>query len=597
MPRTNVPFTELDFLRNKELLKSYLKSQDRFKDYDFDGSNLSVLLDVLSYNTWMNNYYVHAAFSEMFLDTAQLRENLNSHAKELGYTPRSRSSAMAEVNVQLSVPSTSTPTYINIPRNTKFVGRCNGQSFSFYNDTAVTIYPQNGVYRYDGLKIYEGSIRTEAYTVVETQPKRYIINAENCDIESIKVFVRDNVVATSEINEYTYREDVFGVKTDDKIFYIQPYADNKYEIYFGKDSLGFEPKHGSVVTIEYRITNGEDANGVRIFSSPGPISNYNANVFTAAMSEGGAERESLEDIRFFAPKFAQIQHRAVVEDDYSILLRNEFPEIQAVSVYGGEKADPPMFGRTIVAVDAANFDGVTRSQATKYYNFLKQRCPLAIEPMIVSAEFMYGELVTSVYYNTAFTSKTSADIRTLVNTAIDTYNDDYLNDFGVSVWHSKLSEYINDADTYIISNETRLRAVLEYNPILNSSSYVELKFENPLDYDHQFSYGDIHNPAIRSTSFTYDGATCFIADNGAGILNVYRLSASGSTYVTVKFNIGSVDYETGKVIIKDLKVSAYSGNTIKFYASIRSNDIACPVTKIFTIREEDRTINIVPMRE
>ena len=384
---TNISFTELDFFRNKESLKNYLKAQDKFKDFNFEGSNLNVLLDVLSYNTHLNNYYVHAAFSENFLDTAQLRENLNSHAKELNYLPQSRSSSMATVDIYLSVASLNAPSFITIPRHTQFTGSCGGETFTFYNDESVTIYPNNGVYRYYGLKIYEGKILNELFVIDNQNPKRFYLNSDNIDTNSIRVYVRENTIVTASEVEFVKRNDIFGLKSDSLSFFLQPHLKYRYEVDFGKDVIGYEPKHGNVVRIEYRTTSGEGGNHVKTFAlSSGTISGFMATVVPSvagSMSSGGAERESIEDIRFFAPKSIQTQYRAVTEADYEILLKNEFSEIQAISVYGGEYADPPQYGRVVISIDLREQDGITYTQAQKFIDYLKDKTPLSIEPVMV----------------------------------------------------------------------------------------------------------------------------------------------------------------------------------------------------------------------
>ena len=591
---TNITFTELDFFRNKEALKEYLKAQDRFKDYDFEGSNLNAILDVLAYNTHMNNYYVHAAFSETFLDTAQLRENINSHAKELNYLPRSRRSSTATVNLNLVVPATETPPFVKIPRHTEFIGKCDGQTFTFYNDEAATVFPTNGVYGISGLKLFEGKIKTEYYYVDNAQPQRYVINSDYVDTDSIRVFVEKNTVNAQDEEEFLFTNDIFGVVADSNVFYLQPHSQNKYELYFGKNTFGYEPEQGNRIRIEYRTTQGEGANGVRLFTSTTTIGGYIASITLLSSSEGGAERESISDIRYFAPKSIQVQDRAVTESDYEILLKTNFSEIQAVSVYGGEEANPPQFGQVIVAVDIENMDGVTNSAAERYKEFLSTRTPLSIEPSIISAEFMYVEVVSEVTFNTAITSLSSADIHDSAVASILLYNNEKINDFNETLRFSQLSRYIDDASRYIVSNSTQCRAILEYVPILNSSENVTLNFENKLDYDHELAYGDIHHPAIQSSNFTVDNQSCFLADDGSG--NLQLVSLQNGTYSIVSTRAGTVDYETGIVNITALSASAYDGTAIKFYATIRELNITSPKSRILKIREEDVTVTTLSAR-
>lgn len=594
---TNTSFTQLDFFENKAALVEYLKQQDRFKDYDFSGSNINVLLDVLAYNTQLNNYYVHAAFSENFLDTAQLRESINSHAKELNYLPRSMSSSTATLNIYLTVPpSANPPSFLTIPKNTLFSGVCDGATYPFYNEEAVTVYPVDGVYQYNGLKVFEGTVTTENYVVDDVNPKRFVLNSELVDTKSIRVFVRDGNDLSLDPIEYVYKQDTFGVNVDNTVFYLQPNGKNKYEVYFGKNILGHEPKHSDIVTIQYRKSNGAGANGVRKFTPPSKINGYGATVFVQSMSEGGSERESLEDIRFYAPKYAQVQQRAVTESDYGILLKGEFSEIQAISVYGGEKADPPLYGRVVVAVDIENSDGLTITAKEKFYNFIKTRVPLAIEPVITAAQFMYVEIVSDVVYNTAFTSKSEADIKDAVSAAINEYSVDNLNDFGVKLRFSRMSRAIDNSDTYIVANDTRIRAIVEFSPIINLTETFTIKFNNEIEYDHgAFLSDDIHYPALKTSNFSYAGQTCFIMDDGLGYLHIYRESATNLTKIVNR--IGNVNYTTGEVVVKNFTVESFTGNAIKFYANLTKLDIITPDTRVLSIRPEDVTINVTPVRE
>lgn len=289
------PITELDFFQVKDQIKTYLKGQSQFLDYDFEGSNISVLIDILAYNTFQNNYYTNMALSEMFLDSAQLRNSVISHAKELNYLPRSIRASRAQVQVDFSnvaQVSDPLPSYLIIPEYTKFIGRKSGQTFTFTNDYSVTVVPAaNNVYCFTGLDIYQGRMVTEEFVVTNNNSQRYVISNENVDTDSVRVYVRENISADSSVEEYKYREGIFGVKTTDKVFYIQPGLDSKYEIDFGQDVFGYEPVPGQVIRVTYRVTNGEDANGIFTFTADAIDNNglsYNVTVTTIAPSAGGA---------------------------------------------------------------------------------------------------------------------------------------------------------------------------------------------------------------------------------------------------------------------------------------------------------------------
>lgn len=597
MARNNTPFTDLDFFSVKNNLKDYLRQQPQFADYDFDGSNLNVLLDVLAYNAYQNNFYTNMAISEMFLDSAQLRESVVSHSKELNYLPNSRKSATSNLKVRLS-GVTGSPNFVIIPAKTRFTSQCGSKRFTFTTESSVTVPRGNsGVYEFDGLKVHEGTYRTELFNVEGN--KRFAIRDENIDISSLRVFVRTNVNDQSAVEEYTVRDNIFGVKPDNAVFYLQAYSDNRYEITFGQDTFGKQPVSGNVIVAEYRTTLGEESNGANNFSATGAISGYGTSpytidVLTADRAAGGSERESTESIRFFAPKSIQIQDRAITESDYEILLKNRFSEIQAVTVFGGEEMDPPQYGRVIVAVDVANAEGASGNDKERYKIFLDDRSPIAIEPVVISPEFMYLDINTTVYYDTNRTSQTTADIQSKVSTAIKSYNTTNLSDFKSTFRFSKLLSAIDNSDQFITSNDTKVRAIIPVNPELNQSYRVVFTFANALAQNTATSSGElktIPNPTITSSSFTYRGEQASLIDNGKGVMQIVKTNEGELIYLNK--NVGSVNYETGRVVLSQFNVSAYEGSEIRVFGQIASSDIKAPKTRITTIRDSDVTITVL----
>ena len=596
----NTPITELDFFAAKEALKGYLKGQAQFKDYDFDGSNMNVLLDVLSYNTYMNNFYTNMAYSEMFLDSAQTRQSVISHAKELNYLPRSCVSAAAKVQIDFDTTVNNvkqTPSFIVVPKNTKFTGRQGNNRFTFSTDRSYTVTQIDDIYCISGVSIYEGKLVTEYYTVTGSSTQRFILNNTDVDTSSISVMVRASSAADSASTEYTARENIFGVTDVDPVFYIQPTDSDSYEITFGKNAFGKQPVVNNVVEVSYRISSKDAPNGIKTFTSEN-ISGYKVTITTIANADGGNDRETNESIKFFAPKSIQIQDRAVTESDYEILLKNRFPEIQAISVYGGEELTPPRFGRVVVAVDVQNAEGVSDNNKNTYYEFLKERCPIGIEPIIMSPEFMFLNVDAKVYYNTKTTTASESDIRTAVKNAILSYSDTNLSDFKKTFRFSKLGYQIDNADANILSNDTEVLAIIPINPVLNTTTSYVLNFRNSLIIDHPLTAGEIladHKPAIKSSQFTYNGRTAFIQDDGRGVLQIIRSTTTGFVYLNR--NIGSVNYATGRVVITKLNVSAYNGSDLKIYGRTLSKDIVAPKDRIITIRDSDINISVFGIRE
>lgn len=592
---TNQPFTELDFDQVKDNLKAYLASQDRFKDYDFAGSNMNVLLDLLAYNTFQNNFYTNMALSEMFLDSAQLKDSIVSHAKELNYLPGSRHSAQATLDISLSVPNA--PKNVVIPRNTKFVAKCGNRTLNFFNEDAITVDNVNNLFSVSGVSVYEGTNIREVYEVTSTEDK-FVLTNDTVDTNSIRVYVRDNTTEGSNTREYKVSPNIFGVSSTDEVFYIQASQDDKYEVTFGNNTFGKSPAIGNVVEIEYRITSGEGANGAKNFSAANPISGYTAVVTTVSPAEGGTERETNESIKFFAPKSIQVQDRAVTERDYEIILKNNFSEIQAVSVYGGEELNPPRYGRVVIAVDVKNADGVSETNKEKYRRFLEDRSPIGIEPIVVSPQFMYVDVVTEIFYNIEKTNQSSADIVSKVEAAIQAYSDSKLADFKKTFRESPFRTAIDASDDSIISNQTSILAIMPINPELNVNSSFSLEFNNEifqeqalLDTDNLASY----RYGIKSSSFTYNGSNAFIHDDGKGKLHI--MTSTGTGFVYLKRNIGIVDYTSGLVTISDLNVSAFDGAEIRVFGRIVSEDITAPKDRILSIRPRDVKVTVTGTKD
>lgn len=595
---TQTPIAQLDFDTVKGNLKTYLKGQAQFKDYDFSGSNMSVLLDVLAYNTYYNNFYTNMTYAEMFLDSAQLRESVVSHAKELNYLPASSRSSQAIVQVEL-IDMVETPTFVTIPKYTRVSGKpvTGNKVYTFLTDESYTIIPKDGRYCINGVRVFEGKKVEEAFRVTGIPSQKFRITNSNVDTASIVMSVRESTEIGAKSEEYVMRTSILGVKSKDKVFYIQPSGEDTYEIHFGQNAFGVMPPTNSIVDISYRINNEDKPNGIDRFIAQ-KIGGYNAQVTTIMPSEGGSAPESIESIRFFAPKSIQIQDRAVTESDYEILLRNEFPEIQAVSVYGGEELNPPQYGRVVVSVDVYNAEGVSENNKSKFRSYLSQRCPITIQPIVVSPEFIHVKVDTKVSYNTKTTEKSEADITQIVENAIVQFSNDNLADFRKTFRFSRLVSAIDNSDENILSNVTDVRAVIEINPITKEVSNYDIKFRNQLIADHSLDSDEsavTHIPAVKSTSFTYKGTRGYFQDDGKGVLNIIRIQ--DGKFVYIERDVGTVDYIDGRVIIRNIEIDSYTGSALAITAKLESDDIFTPKEKIISIRESDINITVLGVRE
>lgn len=601
-----LPVSELDFFALKEQLKTFLKTQDRFKDYNFEGSNLSVLLDILAYNTYQNNFYNNMIVSEMFLDSALRENSAVSHAKSLNYLPQSRRSSKAIISFNISAPKNLN--FVTIPEKTRFIaaGEQN-TSYSFYTDRSYTINKdENGLFKAECIEILEGEYITEQYTILSDDNARYKITNGNVDISSIKVTVTDT---TSNISEtYLYTSSIFGIDTGDRVFYLQKSFGN-YEIYFGKDIFGKQPPTNSIVRIEYRVTKGSEANDIIRFSLSGAISGYQISPITiSGPSAGGADSESIDSIKFFAPKSIQVQERAVTEKDYEILLKKQFPEINAVSVIGGEKLNPPKYGRVAIYVDAGTGSSLSINLRDKIEKYLNQKTPLGITPLLQTPNYTYVEVVSVVNYDDAKTLVLPGNLKSLVQSSILDYSKNNLENFGRTLRYSKLTSQIDAANPNIVSNQTRIRAIVEKNVSVSSLNTFTVDFGNELvpiaDYALRSLQSQVPThpripkleaeredryPTVVSSNFRLNGTTVYVRDDGFGVMQIIRSTAERD--IIVNRNVGTIDYKTGTVSIKNLKIDSYQG-TFKFYADTKSFDIFTPKSNIIKIRPEDIKLEI-----
>jgi hypothetical protein len=587
------PINELDFAAVKDQFITFLKTQSQFKDYNFTGSNMNVLLDVLSYNTYMNNFYTNMAIGEMFLDSAVLKNSVVSHAKELNYLPRSRTSARAVVNLSINAPTETSQT-ITIPRFTEFTSTFQGSTFTFITNEVYAARRTNGsTFVATNVEIFEGEILTnfekDGFFLDDQNFLRCNLTNDNIDTSTIEVYVDE--VATEDRNQFLYTPDIFGVTPTSKVFYLDPYFDDRYSIYFGRNIYGEQPGLDIDVKVQYRVCSGAEPNGVSRF---GTSFLQSVTVTTVEAAAGGAERETIDSIKYFAPKSLQIQERAVTAKDYEILLRQRFPDIQSASVYGGDELDPPQYGRVAISVNLQGEGILSNTNKNAYIRFLSDKSPLAIEPVFVDPEFLYAETIVDVSYSRKLTTKSTQQLETLIRSAIANFKEINLDDFGAVFRSSRLSSIIDDVDDGILSNSLCINPIIEYKPALNLTLNPKFKFESQLvkPYPYKAANGFIDfKPSIVSTTFTYRGILSKIQDDGAG--NIQIISASSVNTEILKPNIGTVDYTTGEVRLINFAVESFTGSAIKIYAATTAVDILSPKSRILTIRDEDIIVNFI----
>lgn len=596
---TNFPFTELDFETYKTNLKNYLKGQDRFSDYDFEGSNIAVLIDIMAYNMFQQGIYNNMAFAEMFLDSAQIRDNAMSHAKELNYVPGSNVSSISKLNLRMTTSSGQNPSSITVPRGTRFRAACGNRLYTYVTDQTLTALPVNGNYTLSNITVYEGTITSELYTVTGAEDQQFVINNEQVDINSIRVYVSENTNPNSTKREFTRQSEIFGVANDDTVFYVSPHFDGKYKVEFGRNLFGEHPVNGNVIEIEYRVTKGSEANGATDFVAVESATGGFPIVVTSSIeSINGGDRETLEDIKFFAPKALQVQERAVTKQDYEILLQSRFPNIQAVSVFGGDELDPPQYGRVVISVDVLGSFGAGDAEIREFTNYIRDKTPLTIEPIFIPAKFVYGAVDLYVYYDPRKTTKSQAQIRQDVLNALVAYSEANLNKFNIPLRQSRLSRLVDDLDTSIVSNDMTIDPIIEITPELGVANSPYFSFNTQLKqgylFDETYSI-DGYQPAIISSNFTLAGTNVYLMDNGIG--SIMAITSSATNRRVFRRNIGNVNYRTGEVKLSNVTVDAFEGTGIRFRGYTTKNDIDPIIDRILALREKDVNIVVSPARD
>lgn len=562
----NIRVSELDFDQIKTNLKNYLQSQSEFTDYDFDGSGLSVLIDILAYNTHYNAYLANMLANEMFIDSAVKRSSVVSLAKHLGYTPRSTAGSVATLDITVTDPA-GLPTTLTLDRFSPFTSTINGTAFTFLTIEPATIQPVNGIYTFSNIKVKQGTLLDYSYTVVDPGPdEKYEIPNTGVDTSTLFVTVQNSAIDTT-LATYTLVTDITGVSGSSTVFFLEENALGNYQIYFGDGIIGRKLVAGNIVRILYLVSVGEDANVsgsiTQTFTSGGSIGGAtNVAITTVSNSSGGASKESISSIKFNAPKFDQSKNRAVTKNDYAVLIKSQYPTVESISVWGGEENTPPAYGKVFISLKP--FSGLTVDpvvQETIKNTILKDRKVVAITPEFVDPDYLFVNLEINARYNRNLTSQSTSQISNLIRNEIVSYFNTNLQQFELPFYYSQFIGRLSSVSQAIVSVLAELRIQKRILPILNvSNSYVE---ENSLKFNNR-----LHPGGITSTRFfiVRDGQTTLvnIRDlpddsppnyNGTGTLKIYNVSNEVDLG-----SIGTVNYATGEVEITGLIPVGYPAN-------------------------------------
>lgn len=589
--------SELDFNSLKQSLKLFMSQQTLFKDWNFDGSNISVMLDLLTYNTTMKALYLNLVGSEMFLDSAQLRESIISHAKELNYSPLSRSSAFVTLQVQLS--GNNIPGVVPLSTGFAISGTgANGSSLAFITDSPVLLTSENNWAA--NVDFYEGRLITETFISNFQTGNSVIFNLQsaNVDTTSISVSVQ-NSVSDLTTTTWNYSPGFSGVTSNSNVWFLQGYKDNYYQVVFGNGRFGASLLPGNIVTVTYRETSGVGGNGITTFS---PMSNTGlvgvAISLTSAansMSIGGSERESNNSIVFSAPRYFQTQGKAITAPDYKELIQTHFPQFQTVAAYGGEDAVPQkQYGTVLVSGKIDGIDFIPNNLADAMIDFLQPIVPLGLTVKVVQPDVYKVNLDCSVSYNPLKTTLTSTEIQFAIVDSILQYDSSTLEVFGASFYGSPLGTQIKNVDPSVISVNLKSSIVKEFIPVVGAPSSYSFNYQNALYYPFSSAtlYPPTFEPVLLSSIFYYTANTqAIIQDNGLGSLNIVLAS---NAEVVLTSAVGSVNYVTGQVSISPFIISAMPSNTnvLSFTAQLPSPDVNAASNQILSIDPENITVDV-----
>ena len=587
---TKLQVTELDFDLIKDNLKTYMKNQTEFSDYNFEGSGMSQIIDLLAYNTHYLAMNANFAMNEAFLDSATLRSSVVSHAKGLGYTPRSARAPVAYVDVTLN---SSTATSATLAKGTRFTTKVDGSTFGFVVNEDITTTPTNGVMRFINVPIYEGTLITSRYTVdLNNIEQKFLISDDRGDTTTLKVSVQTSGSDVSTTT-YTLATDITQVTSGAKVYFLQESTDGKFEVYFGDGVVGSSISNGNIVQLQYVVTNKNKANGAKSFSTTSVSGETDVTVALLVAALGGAEPESISSIKFNAPLDYSSQGRAVTTQDYKTILPTVYAGTQAVQVWGGEDNDPPIYGQVFLSVRTKSGTNLTQAQKNSIAVDLKKYNIASIRPTFVNPLITKIKLKVDFKFDSKTTTKTVGDLETLIRSTLATYNAGDLLNFDVVFRHSKISGLIDATDTSILSNTTRLTLNQIITPTLNASTQYVIDFNNAL-YNPHSGHNATLGGITSSTGFTIAGNTntLYIDDDGNGIIRTYYL-VGGQTRTYVDASAGTINYSSGKIVLTDLNITSASNTdgTISVDILPASNDVVSVRNQLLEIDLTNTTVS------
>ena len=591
-------FTNLDFNDLRTQIKNYLRSSSSFTDFDFEGSNFSVLIDTLAYNSYITSYNTNMAVNESFIDSATLRENVVSLARNIGYVPRSKKSAIARITFSIDITGKPVQT-VKLHKGIVAVGSVQGGNYIFSIPDDITATPNSsGIVTFENISIYEGTYLTKTFKVNDSLPdQKYIIPNESIDTSTVRVTVKSNV--TENYVPYT---NIFDVNKDSRLFLIQEIEDEKYQIIFGDNTLGKKPADRSTIEVSYIMTNGIEGNDASNFNFSGKLTYMLGGIETSIddgitslstlqASENGDEIESIDNIKYLAPRVYASQYRAVTPNDYSSLIPFLYPNIDSVSAYGGEELDPPQYGKVFITVKPKNGEILSSITKDSIKNDLKKYTVAGIKQEFIDLKYLFVEYESTVSYDSGFVPD-QQQLRSRILSAIESYSKSAdINSFGGRLKYSKLVSTIDKVDTGITSNITNIVMkrimVPEYNKLANYE----------ICYGNQF-HADMEGFNVRSSAFKLEGVAGNVyltdlpySDGKTGTVKFFTIVDNAINYINE--NAGIVDYVHGEIILYPTTITSSSVNAgIEIEVTPESNDIIAKESIYIVLDNTGSTLNL-----
>jgi len=576
MPYTQV--ANLDFEDIKTALKDYLRANSDFTDYDFEGSALSTLIDTLAYNTYYTAFNTNMVVNELFIDSATMRDNVVSIAKQLGYKPKSRTSPTASVSFTVTYVNPTTDTELLLKKGSGFVASYDNTIYNYVVTSDVTAQVVNDVATFEDVIVREGTLLTNTFTVdTSLNSQRYILDNQNIDTNTVRVRVFPEGGTFSE--PYLLSDNILGVDGDSKVFFLDEIEDERYEVIMGDGVLGKKLENGAIIEVSYLTTAGPASNGVRTFVFSGILenpdgvspSNFRTNITSTIASAGGEDIETIKNIKFNAPKIYGAQDRAVTAQDYEAIVRKIYPSTSDIIIFGGEEAVPPQYGKVFIVLKPKDASFLTSLTKQTIVDELKKYTVASVEPVIQNPSILFVELNSKIFYSGLSTDKTPSQIRDMVINSVQEYIDNSdIEKFNGKFRHSRMTSVIDDTDRSINSNLTEVTMRKDFYPSLNSSFYYEICFQNEFDKD-------CDGPTLSSTGFRvteYPQFDVYLEDRDGKIV-LYRLDTATGEKEVLNNDIGDIDYVKGELKMYNLTIikGTYFDNRISVRVQPLRNDI------------------------